>query len=69
METFSNRLKALRLEKNLSQEQLSKELGGKISTSAIGFWELGKRVPNLSSVILLASYFNVSVDYLAGFGD
>lgn len=63
---FCERLKELRLEKGLSQAELSKALNNKITQSAIGLWELNKRVPNLDAVIILACYFNVSLDYIAG---
>ena len=66
---FADRLKELRQEKGLSQMQLSKELGGKISPAAIGFWEKRTRVPNLDAVVILAKYFDVSLDYLAGLED
>ncbi len=64
--SFSKRLKELRESKKLSQAQLSINLNYKISSSAIGLWELGKREPALSAVILLANYFNVSLGYMAG---
>ena len=63
---FSNRLKELRLQKGLSQKDLEKELEGKITATAIGYWELNKRIPNLDAVIILADYFCVSLDYIAG---
>ena len=64
MSNFSERLKELRKEAGLSQNQLAKECG--LTNGAIAFWELGKRVPNLDAVIVLADYFKVSLDYLAG---
>ncbi|MBQ7880580.1 MAG: helix-turn-helix transcriptional regulator [Clostridia bacterium] len=63
---FSKRLKELRTEKGLSQHQLAKNLNHKITQSAIGLWERGKRIPNLDLVIILADYFCVSLDYIAG---
>ena len=66
---FSERLKELRTSMNLSQEQLSIKLGGQITASAIGLWELKKRIPNLEAVMILAEFFGVSIDYLAGFED
>ena len=66
---FSKRLKKLRLEKGLSQKGLEKELEGKITATAIGLWELNKRVPNLDAVIILAKYFCVSLDYITGLED
>ena len=69
MNKFAERLKELRLENHLSQAQLAKNLGNNISPSAIGLWELNKRIPNLDAVILISQYFNVSIDYLAGLQD
>ena len=66
---FAERLRDLRTEAGLSQEQLSKALGGIITPSAIGLWELKKRTPNLDAVIILAEYFGVSLDYIAGCED
>lgn len=64
MSKFSERLKELRLENSLTQEQLAKETG--LSRSAIEYWELNKRVPSLDAAIVLADFFKVSIDYLAG---
>ena len=61
------RLKELRLEKELSQMELAKATG--ISAGAIGFWETGKRIPNALAVITLAKYFGVTSDYLLGLSD
>ena len=69
MNNFSSRLKELRTEKGLSQVQLAKELNGAVSKSSIGEWELNQRVPSLDAVIVLAKYFGVSLDYLAGLED
>ena len=66
---FSKRLEELRTERGLSRLQLSKNLINKITPSAIGLWERGKRVPNLDAVIILAQYFSVSLDYIAGLED
>ena len=67
MNKFSSRLKELRLEKGLSQEELARQVG--LTHTAIGLWELNKRVPNLDAVIHLASFFKVSLDYIAGLED
>lgn len=67
--SFSERLKDLRLERGLSQAQLAKELNGAITQAAIGFWETERRVPTLNSVIILAQYFGVTLDYIAGLED
>ncbi len=64
MNKFAERLKELREDKGLSQAKLAKEVN--MTQAAIGLWELGKRVPNLDAVIILANYFNVSLEYIAG---
>lgn len=64
MNKFAERLKELRLEKGLSQAQLSKATG--ISQVAITYWENQQRVPNANAIIILARYFGVSTDYLLG---
>ncbi len=64
MSKFSERLKELRIDNNLSQEQLAKAVG--LSHTAIVYWENGQRVPNANAVIVLAEYFEVTTDYLLG---
>lgn len=64
MESFGERLRYLRQEKNLGQIQLAKELN--VGKSIISSWELGKCDPTLSNLIVIAKFFGVSVDYLAG---
>ena len=66
---FAERLKELRMEAGLTQEQLSKAVNGQVTASAIGLWELNKRVPNIESAMILAEYFGVSLDYLTGLED
>ena len=64
MKKFSERLKELRQEKNLTQKQLANELAVTIPT--LSHWECGYQEPNISQLIMLANYFEVSVDYLVG---
>ncbi|VBB05609.1 Hypothetical protein LUCI_0819 [Lucifera butyrica] len=66
-EMFSLKLKELRLSRNLTLEQLGKELG--VIKQTIGHWESGIRLPNLEMTVSIADYFNVSVDYLLGLSD
>lgn len=67
MEKFCERLKEFRKEKGLSIEKLAKQTN--LSKSAISRWELGQAEPVASSVIILAKFFNCSVDYLLGLED
>lgn len=64
MKTLGQRLRTLRLEKNLRQEDLARELG--ISKSAIGMYERGEREPPLILLREIANFFSVSADYLLG---
>ncbi len=64
MNSFGEKLKALRTEKGLGQVQLAKEL--KVSKSVISLWETGGSEPTLSNLAKIAAFFNVSIDYLAG---
>lgn len=67
MNKFSERLKELRIDKHLSQRDLSKETG--FSQAAIARWESNLQIPNIDVAIVFAKYFNVSSDYLLGLED
>ncbi len=62
--SFPERLKELRQEKNIGQIQLAKELD--VGKSIISLWERGECEPTLSKLIAIAKFFEVSIDYLAG---
>ena len=64
---FKDRLKDLRLQKNMSQMDLA--IATKISQSAIAKWELGKTEPSASAIITLSNFFGESADYLLGLID
>lgn len=59
---LSEKLYSLRKKSGLSQEQLAEELS--VSRQAISKWESGISVPESEKLIVISSYFNVSVDYL-----
>ncbi len=61
---FAERLKELRTEKQIGQVELAKALG--VSNGIISLWENDLREPKLSNLIMLAAFFKVSIDYLAG---
>ena len=61
---FGERLKELRTEKNIGQVELAKTLN--LSKGIISLWENNLREPKLSNLVLLAQFFNVTIDYLAG---
>ena len=62
-----NRLKSLRLEKDLYRSDIAKIIG--VTTSAHSFYENGKRDMSTDIVIKLSKFFDVSVDYLLGISD
>ncbi len=64
METFAERLKELRTERGLGQVALARELG--VGKSVISLWEKGQCEPTLGNLIKMATFFGVSIDYLAG---
>ena len=64
---FSERLVQLRKEKGLSQVELAKVLN--TTQRRISYMELGKVEPDLSTLVALSSYFEVSTDYLIGIKD
>lgn len=59
---FGKKLKELRLEKNLSQRKLGEIFN--VCNQTISFWETGSREPDLDSLLNIAHFFNVPVDYL-----
>lgn len=64
---IGKRLKELREEKELNQEEFAKILN--VSRSSIGMYESGKREPSDELKKQMADFFNCSVDYLIGNSD
>ena len=56
--------KELRIENKLSQRDLAQATG--ISQQALSFWEQDKRTPNMDDCIILADFYNISLDELVG---
>lgn len=56
------RLKELREEFALTQTQLAKELN--VTQNTISKWETNFNEPNIATLIILANFFHVTVDYL-----
>ena len=61
---FGNRLKELRLQAGMTQQQLGQRIG--ITKSVISFYELRERTPSPEILVKLAAEFKVSSDYLLG---
>ena len=58
------RLKELRRERHLSQVRLAMDLH--LSQNTVSRYETGEREAGYAMLILLADYFDVSIDYLLG---
>ena len=58
------RLKELRKQKRISQLKLAMDLG--MNQNTVSRYETGEREADYSTLIALADYFHVSVDYLLG---
>ena len=61
---FGSKLKELRINARLTQEQLGKQIG--VTKSVISFYELQERSPSPDVLVKLAKVFQVSTDYLLG---
>lgn len=62
--SFSQRLKELRAEKGITQQQLSATTG--LSLGCISMLEVDKRAPTGSTLLALADVFGCTTDYLLG---
>ena len=56
------RLKELRLKNNLTQEDIAKKINK--SAVAYGYYESGRNEPDLKTLLTLADFYHVTIDYL-----
>lgn len=64
MKGIGNKIKALRISLGMSQEQLAEEL--ELSSKSIYRYESGKSIPKTYELCKLATFFDVSTDFLLG---
>ena len=64
---LSERLKELRVEKNLTQSELGQLLS--VSQDTVSLWEKGKSTPTVEYILKLCQIFHVSADYLLGLSE
>ena len=67
MHDFPIKLKLLRAKKGITQKQLAEVLN--IQPNSAQRLEYGTARPSLDTVIAIADYFDVSLDYLVGRSD
>ena len=59
-----NKFKELRKKMNLTQVEFAEKIN--VDQSTISKWEQDKAIPDIQTLSSLASFFNVSIDYLMG---
>ena len=64
---LSNKLRSLRVSRNLTQEALAAAMG--VSPQSVSKWERGVSLPDVSMLPELSVYFGVSMDELFGLTD
>ena len=64
MRELAQRMRELRLERHMKQEEMARQL--ELSMSAYCRYERGEREPTASTIVALADFFAVSADYLLG---
>lgn len=67
MAGFSSRLKDLRIQNKLSQQELADKIH--VTKQTISQYERGVREPDYDYLLALCDIFNVSVDYILGKAD
>lgn len=60
-------LKELRKERRITQKELGTAIG--VSTSTIGMYEQGRRIPPLDIVVKLSDFFSLPIDALVSRDD
>ncbi|MBO5339943.1 MAG: helix-turn-helix transcriptional regulator [Oscillospiraceae bacterium] len=64
MSVFSERLQELKMKRNIMQKDVAEAIGVPLRTYQR--YEYGEREPQLSTLIRMADFYGVSLDYLAG---
>ena len=64
---YYQRIRDLREDKDLTQSDIAKRL--KTTRQQVGKWENGVQMMGIDKYIILAQYYNVSIDYLTGLID
>ncbi|MFK4304297.1 transcriptional regulator with XRE-family HTH domain [Paenibacillus sp. RC254] len=67
MNKFSERFEQLRIEMNLSYQDVANALN--IGERAVRYYVSGKRLPTVEGLCILANMFGVSTDFLLGLSD
>lgn len=60
--TFAEKLKTIRKQAGMSQEQLAEKLG--VSRQAVTKWETGAGIPDIDNIVSVSALFSISIDEL-----
>lgn len=58
--TFAEKLKNIRKQASMSQEQLAEKLG--VSRQAVTKWETDAGIPDIENIMAISALFDISVD-------
>lgn len=64
MVTLGERIKSIRMKKNISQKELAEALN--VNRSAISLYETNRKSPSRENTYKIATVLGVSIDYLLG---
>ncbi len=62
--SFSENLRSLRKSNKIDQKVLANKIN--VSSKTVSHWETGYTEPSISQLILLANFFDITVDELIG---
>lgn len=63
-ECFAKRLKELRKEAGIRQDDIAKDIG--VTKGTVSKWETGSRMPEMETLEALAEYYSTTLAYLTG---
>ena len=64
--SVGEKIRDLRIAKNVTQSKLAESVS--VSASAVSSYEISARLPSYDVLTKIASFFNVTTDYLLGLG-
>ncbi len=63
--TLAENIRAFRKERRLTQEQFAEAMG--VTVGSVYKWETGQTIPELSMLVEIADFFDISMDVLLGY--
>ena len=63
--TLAENIRAFRKERRLTQEQFAEAMG--VTVGSVYKWETGQSIPELTMLVEIADFFDISMDVLLGY--